>query len=435
MKNSPATEITLQPLVYFMIQSQNEQRRTARRANTSLCFVILVPFRGHSPLLLKAVPATLTARKVQQHPRFGMLSLVRQAKPSAPKDHDMAIPSAPPALPPASELSPDDLALLQQAHQGYEKLSSEIGKVIVGQRDIIRQLLAAIFAQGHVLIIGVPGLAKTLLVKTLASALGWQFKRIQFTPDMMPADIIGMELLHQDEATGSRSWRFTPGPLFANIILADEINRTPPKIQSALLEAMQEYTVTSMGKSHPLEKPFIVVATQNPIEQEGTYLLPEAQFDRFMFSLWVEYPSVEEEEAIVHATTSPKEVNVEAVFSKDQMIAFQQLVKRVPVSRHVVSYAVALARATRPSDAGAGTTTREFIEWGAGPRASQYMILAAKALAVLDGQTAVTAAHVREAAIIVLRHRVLPNYNATGEGMSAGQIVGKILKEVKEPGY
>ncbi len=360
---------------------------------------------------------------------------------SMPAKTDSSAPATPAGTPvagpdaPSASLSKDDLALLTQAHQGYIKLAGEIGKVIVGQRDIVRQLLAAIFAQGHVLIIGVPGLAKTLLVKTLASALGWHFKRIQFTPDMMPADIIGMELLHQDEATGSRSWRFTPGPIFANIILADEINRTPPKTQSALLEAMQEYNVTSMGKSHPLEKPFIVVATQNPIEQEGTYPLPEAQLDRFMFSLWVEYPSVAEEEAIVHATTSPVEVNVQAIFTKEQMIAFQHLVRRIPVSKHVVSYAVALARATRPSDTAAGATTREFIEWGAGPRASQYMILAATALAALDGQTAVTAAHVREAAVIVLRHRVLPNYNATGEGMTAGQIVGRILMEVKEPSY
>jgi len=347
--------------------------------------------------------------------------------------------SIPPTLPsaPAADLSADDLALLGQAHDGYVTLSHEIGKVIVGQRAIIRQLLAAIFAQGHVLIIGVPGLAKTLLVKTLASALGWQFKRIQFTPDMMPADIIGMELLQQDEtsAGGGRAWKFNPGPIFANIILADEINRTPPKTQSALLEAMQEYTVTSMGKSHTLEKPFIVVATQNPIEQEGTYPLPEAQLDRFMFSLWVDYPSVEEEEAIVHATTSPMVVKVQSVFSKEQMMAFQELVRRVPVSKHVVSYAVALARATRPNDVAAGKATQEFVEWGAGPRASQYMILAAKALAVLDGATAVTAGHVREAAVIVLRHRVLPNYNATGEGMTAGTIVEMILKEVKEPSY
>ena len=349
----------------------------------------------------------------------------------------MSMPSVAPASAPAAapDLSPGDLQLLAEAHQGYRKLAEEIGKVIVGQRDIVRQLLAAIFAQGHVLIIGVPGLAKTLLVKTLASALGWNFKRIQFTPDMMPADIIGMELLQEDGTTGGRAWKFTPGPIFANIILADEINRTPPKTQSALLEAMQEYSVTSMGKSHLLEKPFVVVATQNPIEQEGTYPLPEAQLDRFMFSLWVEYPSVEEEEAIVHATTSPVEVNVAPVFTKAQMIAFQQLVRRIPVSKHVVSYAVALARATRPNNPAASSATKDYVEWGAGPRASQYLILAAKAFAALDGQTAVTAEHVRQAAVIVLRHRVLPNYNATGEGITAGQIVAKILGDVKEPSY
>jgi MoxR-like ATPase len=345
------------------------------------------------------------------------------------------ITTAVPGIKPAPQaLTAGDVQLLAEAHRGYTTLATEIGKVIVGQREIVRQLLAAIFAQGHVLIIGVPGLAKTLLVKTLSSALGWNFKRIQFTPDMMPADIIGMELLQEDSG-GGRVWKFTPGPVFANIILADEINRTPPKTQSALLEAMQEYSVTSMGKSHLLEKPFVVVATQNPIEQEGTYPLPEAQLDRFMFSLWVDYPSVEEEEAIVFATTSPAEVNVAPVFTKDQLIAFQHLVRRIPVSKHVVSYAVALARATRPNSGAVSETTKQYVEWGAGPRASQYMILGAKALAVLDGQPTVTAEHVRQAAVIVLRHRVLPNYNATGEGLTAGKIVEKILSEVKEPSY
>jgi MoxR-like ATPase len=332
-------------------------------------------------------------------------------------------------------LQSGDAELLARASSGYQQLKSEIAKVIVGQDEIVRQLLAAIFAQGHTLIIGVPGLAKTLLVKTLAHALGWSFKRIQFTPDMMPADIIGMELLQEDRATGARTMRFLHGPIFANIILADEINRTPPKTQSALLEAMQEYNITSMGKSYALERPFIVVATQNPIEQEGTYPLPEAQLDRFMFSLWVDYPSVEEEEDIVMATTASAERTVEEVFSREQMTAFQELVRRVPASRHVVSYAVAIARATRPVSGTAGNYVRQYVEWGAGPRASQYMVLAGKALAVLDGQTSVCAEHVRTAAGFVLRHRVLPNYNATGEGITAQQIVEKVLSEIKEPDY
>ena len=334
-----------------------------------------------------------------------------------------------------TQLQPRDVELLRQASEGYGKLKAEIGKVIIGQDEIIRQLLAAIFAQGHVLIIGVPGLAKTLLVKTLSQVLGWSFKRIQFTPDMMPADIIGMELLQEDRATGARTMRFLHGPIFANIILADEINRTPPKTQSALLEAMQEYTITSMGTSYPLEKPFIVVATQNPIEQEGTYPLPEAQLDRFMFSLWVDYPTVEEEEQIVLATTAPQEAAAHEVFSRDQMVAFQELVRRLPVSRHVVSYAVAIARATRPVGNTASDYTKQYVEWGAGPRASQYMVLAGKALAVLDGRPTVAAEHIRQAAHFVLRHRVLPNYNATGEGITAAQMVEKILSEIKEPDY
>jgi MoxR-like ATPase len=332
-------------------------------------------------------------------------------------------------------LESDDLALLERARAGYDTLRGEIARVIVGQQTIVRQLLAAIFAQGHVVIIGVPGLAKTLLVKTLAGALHWQFKRIQFTPDMMPADVIGMELLQEDPATGARSMRFVPGPIFAHIILADEINRTPPKTQAALLEAMQERTVTSMGRTHHLEPPFIVVATQNPIEQEGTYPLPEAQLDRFMFSLWVDYPSVEEEEAIVAATTGDAAATVAQVFTRDEMMAFQELVRRVPVSNHIVSYAVALARATRPNTPEASAYVSQYVEWGAGPRASQYLILAGKAMAVLDGQPTVSAAHLREAAAPVLRHRVLPNYAAIGEGITADRIVEKVLAETKEPGY
>jgi MoxR-like ATPase len=335
----------------------------------------------------------------------------------------------------AESLQAGDARLLEQASGGYQRLKAEIARVIIGQEQIVRELLAAIFCGGHVLIIGVPGLAKTLLVKTLAQVLGWSFKRIQFTPDMMPADIIGMELLQEDRTSGTRSMRFVRGPVFANIILADEINRTPPKTQSALLEAMQEYTVTSMGRSYTLERPFVVVATQNPIEQEGTYPLPEAQLDRFMFSLWIDYPTVEEEEQIVTATTAIQDATVSEVYSRDQMIAFQELARRMPVSRHVVSYAVAVARATRPGGGSAGDYVKQYVEWGAGPRASQYMVLGGKALAVLDGVPAVSAAHIRQVAPFVLRHRVLPNYNATGEGITAAQIVEKVLAEIREPEY
>lgn len=342
-------------------------------------------------------------------------------------------------------LPPDDAQLLAEAATAYGQLKAEIAKVIVGQDDIVTALLASIFAEGHALLIGVPGLAKTLLVKTLAEVLGWDFNRIQFTPDMMPADIIGMELLQEGE-DGKRAMNFVPGPLFANIVLADEINRTPPKTQSALLEAMQERQVTSMGHRHVLSPPFVVVATQNPIEQEGTYPLPEAQLDRFMLSLHLDYPDVEEEEQIVMETTAaPRRGKVDhtasgssptrALISKEQFMAMQALVRRLPVSQHVVSYAVALARATRPNSAAASEVAQEYVEWGAGPRAGQHMVLLGKALALMHGQPAVTVQHIRQAAPHVLRHRILPNFQAAGEGVTAGDIVERVLSEISEPSY
>ena len=334
----------------------------------------------------------------------------------------------------AKQLVGDDVALLTEASQGFKRLESEIARVIIGQRDTVRALLSAIFCEGHVLLVGVPGLAKTLLVKTLSQVLDWEFRRIQFTPDMMPADIIGMELL-QEDASGGRVMRFVPGPIFANIILADEINRTPPKTQSALLEAMQELQVTSLGKRHELDRPFIVVATQNPIEQEGTYPLPEAQLDRFMFSLWMDYPDVEEEEQIVMETTAPRPIDLKPVFTKEQLMRFQALVRRIPVSRHVVSYAVAIARATRPNTPASSELATRYVQWGAGPRAGQYMVLAGKAMAVLDGSPTVTSNHIRQAAPHVLRHRVLPNYRAAGEGIGAAELVTRIIDEISEPQY
>ncbi len=333
---------------------------------------------------------------------------------------------------PVGQIEGDDVAMLAEASEGFARLESEIGRVIVGQTGVVRALLAAVFCEGHVLLVGVPGLAKTLLVKTLSRVLGWEFRRIQFTPDMMPGDIIGMELL-QEDAVGAREMRFVPGPIFANIILADEINRTPPKTQSALLEAMQELQVTSLGKRHALDRPFVVVATQNPIEQEGTYPLPEAQLDRFMFSLWMDYPGVEDEERVVMETTAPGAVELMPVFTKEQMMRFQGLVRRMPVSRHVVGYAVALARATRPGTAASSELATRYVQWGAGPRAGQHMVLAGKALAVFDGEPTVSARHIRQAAPHVLRHRVLMNYQAAGEGMSTADIVTRIIEEISEP--
>ena len=329
----------------------------------------------------------------------------------------------------------DDVTLLERAADGYQRLRDEISKLVIGQMGVVDALLAATFSEGHTLLVGVPGLAKTLLVKTLAQVLGWKFHRLQFTPDMMPADIIGVELLQDNPTTGERSMKFVPGPIFANIILADEINRTPPKTQSALLEAMQEYTVTSMGKVHRLEKPFIVVATQNPIEQEGTYPLPEAQLDRFMFSLWMDYPAVEDEEQIVMKTTLSELPQVEPIFTKEQLIAFQALVRRLPVSRHVVSYAVAITRATRPNNAAASEFVRTHVEWGAGTRAAQHMVLAGKALAVLRGQPTVAIQQIRELAPFALRHRVIANYQAAGEGIDPPKIIDRVLNEIAEPQY
>jgi MoxR-like ATPase len=331
-----------------------------------------------------------------------------------------------------SPLTTDDLELLKQASDACAKIRQEVAQVIVGQDATVRAILAAVLSQGHTLVIGVPGLAKTLLVKTVATVLGWTFKRVQFTPDMMPADVIGMELLQDDAASGRRMMQFTPGPLFAQMVLADEINRTPPKTQSALLEAMQEYQVTSLGMAHKLPRPFIVFATQNPIEQEGTYPLPEAQLDRFLFSLWMDYPGEEEEVEIVLATTEAEQPELKQVCPLGDMQQYQALVRRVPVSRPMVKYAVALTRSTRPNTGGVPKFVDDYVSWGAGPRASQHLILGAKALAVLDGEPAVTAAHIREVAPLVLRHRVLPNYAAAGKAIDAIKIVRKLLETVKE---
>ena len=328
-----------------------------------------------------------------------------------------------------------DVELAGEFSRKHRELVQEIHSVIVGQDRIIGELLTSLFARGHALIIGVPGLAKTLLVKTLAQTLGWDFKRIQFTPDLMPSDITGTEILQTDSATGQRVMTFVKGPLFANLILADEINRTPPKTQAALLEAMQEYTVTAAGRTYYLATPFFVMATQNPIEHEGTYPLPEAQLDRFMFSIHIGYPAREEELRIVDETTTTDTPAVRTVFSKEEVLQYQALVRRVPVSRHVLEFAIDLARASRPEAEGADAFVNEYVEWGAGPRASQYLVLGAKTLALMEGKPSPSCDDVRSVALPVLQHRILPNYKATGEGVTPAQIIARLLRTVKEPDY
>lgn len=320
----------------------------------------------------------------------------------------------------------------QQIARLAELISSiraEVGKVIVGQEDIIEQLLISLFARGHCLLVGVPGLAKTLLIRTLAQALDLKFSRIQFTPDLMPSDITGTEIIEEDMASGHKKFRFVKGPIFANIVLADEINRTPPKTQAALLEAMQEHNVTAAGTTYSLDEPFFVLATQNPIEQEGTYPLPEAQLDRFMFNLWLDYPSLDEEIRIVQTTTSNYAPEVKKVLGAAEINAFQGLARRVPVSDNVVQFAVKLARATRPKE----TTVKivkDFLNYGAGPRASQYLVLGAKTRAAIYGKFTPDIDDVRSVAAAVLRHRIVANFNAEADNVSPTDIVAQLLREV-----
>lgn len=304
----------------------------------------------------------------------------------------------------------------------YGQLSTEIAKVIVGQEEIVKNVLISIFSKGHCLLIGVPGLAKTLLVNTIADVLGLGFNRIQFTPDLMPSDIIGSEILDE-----TRNFKFIKGPIFANIILADEINRTPPKTQSALLEAMQEKAVTTAGKRHKLDEPFFVLATQNPIEQEGTYPLPEAQLDRFMFNLWLDYPSFKEELNIVRQTTTNTQVKLNEMISREAILFYQDLVRKLPVTDNVLEYAVTLASKTRPNTERAPKIVNEYLSWGAGPRASQYLIIGAKCNAALKGKYAPDIEDVKAIAANVLRHRIVRNYKAEAEGYKAEDIVSELL--------
>ena len=321
-----------------------------------------------------------------------------------------------------------DIALLDNLQDTFSKLRAEIGKVIVGQEHIIENIFACLLSNGHVLLVGVPGLAKTLLIRTLATALHLEFNRIQFTPDLMPSDITGTEIIEEDVSTGRRTFKFVKGPIFANVVLADEINRTPPKTQAALLEAMQEHRVTAAGHTYTLEEPFFVLATQNPIEQEGTYPLPEAQLDRFMLNLWLDYPSIAQEVDVVRNTTSAVKAEVNAILSASELLSYQNLVRQIPVADNVIEYAVNLVASTRPGRDGAPDFVSNYLSYGAGPRASQYLILGAKAQAALDGRSTPLIEDVKKMAIPVLRHRIVTNFNAEAEEVSAVDLIERLLQ-------
>ena len=319
-----------------------------------------------------------------------------------------------------------DLQAIDKMAAANRRITDELSKAIVGQKSVIEELLIAMFAGGHCLLVGVPGLAKTLMVRTLADTLSLSFNRVQFTPDLMPSDITGTEVIQEDRTTGNREFRFIEGPIFTNVLLADEINRTPPKTQAALLEAMQEHQVTAGGKRHQLAEPFFVLATQNPIEQEGTYPLPEAQLDRFMFQVFVDYPDEDEEFRIVRQTTATEQPQVEKVLSFEEIIALQATVRRIPVADHVIRYAMQFARLTRREKGDVPDFINQYVSWGAGPRASQYLILGAKARAMLNGRAYVNTDDVRAVAAPVLRHRIVTNFNAEAEGVSADEIVRRL---------
>ena len=323
-----------------------------------------------------------------------------------------------------------DLEALENLSKSRDLFFNEINKVVIGQKQILEQLFIALLSNGHTLLVGVPGLAKTLIIKTFSEVLDMSFKRIQFTPDLMPSDITGTELIDLDQETGQRSFRFFKGPVFANIVLADEVNRTPPKTQAALLEAMQEHKVTSGGKTYNLDEPFFVLATQNPIEQEGTYPLPEAQLDRFMFNLKINYPTNEEEIAIVRQTTKPVKDRLSPIMTKSEINSYQSLVRRVPVADNVVEYAVKLVSATRPNSENTPNFINESISWGAGPRASQFLILGSKAKAILEGRPTPNIDDINSLAIPILRHRVLTNFNAETQGLKVEDLISQLLEKL-----
>lgn len=324
----------------------------------------------------------------------------------------------------------NDVEKIKQLSDKIKKVKSEIGKVIVGQKITIDELIIALFAKGHVLLIGVPGLAKTLLIRTLSRAMDLKFNRIQFTPDLMPGDISGTELIEDDISSGKKSFRFVKGPIFSNIVLADEINRTPPKTQAALLEAMEEHAVTAAGTTYKLEEPFFVLATQNPIEQEGTYPLPEAQLDRFMFNIWLDYPDTKDEIDIVRSTTSMIKPVIEKVINADEINEFQDLVRRVPVTDNVIEFAVKLVRNTRPVST-EFDFIKKYLSYGAGPRASQYLILGAKSRAAINGNFSPNIDDVKAVALSVLRHRIVTNFSAEAEGISPGDVIKMLIEKIK----
>ena len=325
----------------------------------------------------------------------------------------------------------NDTEKLEQLVEAKKHFFSEIGKIVIGQKDILDQMLIALLTRGHTLLVGVPGLAKTLLIKSMAEICDLNFKRIQFTPDLMPSDITGTELIDIDPETEKRTFRFYKGPVFANIVLADEINRTPPKTQAALLEAMQEHRVTSGGHTYTLDEPFFVLATQNPIEQEGTYPLPEAQLDRFMFHLKINYPTIDEEISIVNETTIGKKHDIQKVFSKESIVKFQNLTLRVPISDNVINYAVKLSASTRPNEVTNNEYIKKWVEWGAGPRASQYLVLGAKAKALLDGRPTPAIEDIQSLAPDILRHRILPSFNAEAEGIKTDDIINHLIENIE----
>jgi MoxR-like ATPase len=331
-------------------------------------------------------------------------------------------------------VTPDELSVVTRLRESHARLKAQLGKTIVGQEQVIEELLIVLFSRGHCLLVGVPGLAKTLLVSTMARTLNLTFNRIQFTPDLMPSDITGTEMIEEDKTTGQRSLRYVKGPIFANAILADEINRTPPKTQAALLEAMQEHQVTAGGVQRRLPEPFFVMATQNPIEQEGTYPLPEAQLDRFMFNVLVNYPSEQEEFDIVRLTAAPRQVQVEQVLTADDVLKLQDLVRKVPVADHVIRYALRLTRQTRVSQGNVPKFVKDYVDWGAGPRASQYLVLAGKARALLRGRYHVSTADIRAVAYPTLRHRVLTNFNAEAEGIRSDEIIRMLIEQTPQDG-
>jgi len=330
---------------------------------------------------------------------------------------------------PGTDLADDDLRTADLLREKYRELRAELAKVIVGQDEVLEEILICIFARGHCLLVGVPGLAKTLMISTLARCLSLSFSRIQFTPDLMPSDITGTEVIQEDRATGERKFRFLRGPIFANVILADEINRTPPKTQAALLEAMQERQVTAGGTKHVLDEPFFVLATQNPIEQEGTYPLPEAQLDRFMFNIQVDYPSEDEEVEIMRRTTVPQSSEVRPVLSGAEILRLQELVRKVPVTDEVIRYVLRLTRSTRVTKPESPKYLKDWLAWGAGPRASQFLILGGKARAILNGRHHVSAEDIQAVAHPVLRHRILTNFSAEAEGITPQSIISRLLEE------